>query len=137
MIGPLLPDLTHQTQSKISDYSIVFLCKSLGYLLGTVAAAAVPQINYYFALFVVFTSYSVTIMFVQFCENLWQISAVFAVGDFLTGIVDVKGNVAVLNLWPDQSDAKTQSTALHIIHASFSTGALMQGYFSIFSQNFQ
>ena len=106
---------------------MIFFGRASGYILGTLSTPFAEKVDHLFILGVTVFICGISATFIPYCKTLWQISCLVAFDGAAMGVLDTVGNIAVLRLWNGKADEGSQSTVLHMFHACFGTGGLIQG----------
>ena len=123
LIGPALPALAFQSKSTLGQVSVLFLVRSLGYLLGSLGAGwlydrlRLPG-NQVMAAAVL--GLGIALGTTPFAANLVLLSTAFLFAGFCEGITDVGGNT--LLVWHHGSKVAPFMNALHFF---FGVGTLV------------
>ena len=129
MVGPILPDLSFRTGNTLTEYGVVFVARSLGNVGGAaLSMLVVDRIEYMALMCVIFAANAIIIFMLVFSHTLWQVAGVLAFDGVSMGILDAIGNVAIMRIWKRDEEESIKTTFLHLLHAAFALGGLMEGF---------
>ena len=121
LLGPALGGLRERTGASVSAISILFVCGSLGYLVGTVASGRGYDRRWGHRLMAgALVLQSVVLLAAAWAPTLVALALVYPVLGFAGGGIDVGGNT--LLVWAKGQHAPPFLNALHL---SFGAGALL------------
>lgn len=120
-IGPTLPGLAEQVQSSISQISILFVLRSLGYLGGSIIAGRLyDRVKGHPVMVIVILLLSLSMTIVPILPILWILALFLLVIGLLEGVLDVGGNT--LLVWVHRDKMGPYMNGLHFF---FGLGAFL------------
>ncbi len=120
-IGPILPNLAENTQTKLSQISILFVVRSVGRLLGTCLGGRLyDRIPGHLIMVSVVVIMALAISLVPLIPSLWILAALLLIMGLATGTLDVGGNT--LLVWVHRDKVGPFMNGLHFC---FGVGAFL------------
>ena len=133
IVGPILPDLSNRTGNSLTEYGAVFVARAVGNVAGAfLSMAVVDKVEYMALMCLIFVANAVIIFMLIFSVNIYQVAGVLAFDGLSMGVLDAVGNVAIMRIWKKPEDEAMKTTFLHLMHAAFALGGLMNGTLIIF-----
>lgn len=121
MPGPTLMDLEENTDSTKKAISLIFVCRSAGYLVGSLIGGVLfDRMNQSFLLSVTLTLTCIATAVAPLCRKLLLLGAMIMFQGLSMGFLDTGGNLMCLQTW--ESDSGPHMQALHF---AFAIGAFL------------
>lgn len=122
--GPSLIDLMIQVGTTIDQITHILPTRAFGNMIGsTVCGFILVYFDHQIVLIINMLIMSVSMFFVPFCSQLWQLYTVMLIGGFGAGVLVNAGNCFVIHKW-----GKENSPFMQMAHFCFGIG----GFFSPF-----
>ncbi len=120
-LGPTLPTLAENTNSLLSQISILFTARSLGYLLGSFVSGQVyDRVSGHPVMVGLLLLLSISLALVPLIPTLWLLALLLLLIGFSEGMVDVGGNT--LLVWVHRGKVGPFMNGLHFF---FGVGAFL------------
>jgi len=120
-LGPSLPSLAENTNTLISQISVLFTARSGGYLIGSwLGGRTYDRQPGHHIMAVMLMAIAVTLALIPTLSNLWVLLVVLMIVGFAEGALDVGGNT--LLVWLYRRDV---SPFMNALHAFFGVGSFL------------
>lgn len=120
-LGPTLQSLADQTNSSLSQISIIFAGNSLGYVIGSLLGGWLyDRQRGHPVLAVTLSVLSILLFTLPLAASLWLLVAILMVIGFGMGIIDVGGNTLIVWLF-----GRAVGPYMNALHLAFGVGALL------------
>ena len=115
VLGPTLPYLAELTHSSISQISLLFVARSLGYLGGSIAGGYLfDRVSGHPLIAIALVGLGISLFFTPYVSLLWILIAIIFLIGISQGIVDVGGNTLIV--WLHGKNVGPFMNALHMFY---------------------
>jgi FHS family Na+ dependent glucose MFS transporter 1 len=115
LLGPSLPYLAEITRTSLSQISILFIARSLGYLGGSIMGGYLfDRFSGHALMVITLVALGVTVWLTPSATLLWMLTALLFLAGLSQGIVDVGGNTLIV--WLHGQKVGPYMNALHMFY---------------------
>jgi FHS family Na+ dependent glucose MFS transporter 1 len=115
VLGPTLPYLAKLTQSSISQISLLFVARSLGYLMSSVLGGYLfDRLSGHPLMAITLVGLGISLLLTPFVSLLWVLITILFLTGISQGIIDVGGNTLIV--WLHGKNVGPYLNALHMFY---------------------